>query len=248
MCTPFSLFFRHEKLQSQRLYIEPPSVFRTKTAAYISWFRNQTHVQKFFTQLLTQKIGKPNYLLPKAHSGFGQSGGAGSLALSGVHIAHKEDMAMRTNFDFSPLFRSSIGFDRMIDLLESASRVDAADNFPPYDIAKLGEDDYRISMALAGFGQNEIDITLERNMLMVSGQKSGEESGQYLHHGIAGRSFQRRFELADHVKVAGAKLENGMLTIELKREIPEEMKPRRIEITGVGKGRATQIEAGKHAA
>jgi molecular chaperone IbpA len=103
-------------------------------------------------------------------------------------------------------------------------------------------------MALAGFGQDEIDITLERNMLMVSGQKSSEESGQYLHHGIAGRSFQRRFELADHVKVAGAKLENGMLTIELKREIPEEMKPRRIEIAGAGKGKPTQIEAEKHAA
>ncbi|OBQ96005.1 Hsp20 family protein [Mesorhizobium sp. AA23] len=138
---------------------------------------------------------------------------------------------MRTSFDFSPLFRSSIGFDRMLNALETASRIETADNWPPYDIAKSGEDDYRITMALAGFSQDELAITQEQNMLMVSGQKAGEDNGEYLHRGIAGRAFQRRFELADHVKVVDASLVNGLLTIDLKREIPEEMKPRRIEIT-----------------
>jgi molecular chaperone IbpA len=137
---------------------------------------------------------------------------------------------MRTAFDFSPLYRSSIGFDRVFDLLENASQATAVDNWPPYDIARTGEDAYRITMAVAGFGQDELSITQERNLLLVSGQKPAEDGGEYLHRGIAGRAFQRRFELADHVKVTGAGLENGLLTIDLKREIPEEMKPRRIEI------------------
>jgi molecular chaperone IbpA len=143
-----------------------------------------------------------------------------------------EDVAMRTTFDFAPLFRSSVGFDRMLDALETASRVAPIDNWPPYDIVKLGEDDYRISMAVAGFTEDDLTITQEQNMLMVGGQKAdeGEENGQYLHRGIAGRAFQRRFELADHVKVVGATLVNGLLTIALKRELPEEMKPRRIAI------------------
>ncbi|UCI08139.1 Hsp20 family protein [Mesorhizobium sp. B1-1-8] len=137
---------------------------------------------------------------------------------------------MRTTFDFTPLFRSSIGFDRMLNALEAASRGEPIDNWPPYDIAKTDEDDYRITMAVAGFSQDELTITQEQNMLMVSGQKVGEDNSHYLHRGIAGRAFQRRFELADHVKVVGARLVNGLLTIDLKREIPEEMKPRRIEI------------------
>src|SRR5947209_4447332 len=107
---------------------------------------------------------------------------------------------MRTTFDFAPLFRSSVGFERMLDALESASRVASIDNWPPYDIVKVGEDDYRISMAVAGFTQGDLTIMQEQNMLMVAGQKSdeGEENGQYLHRGIAARAFQRRFELADH--------------------------------------------------
>ncbi|RUU04277.1 Hsp20 family protein, partial [Mesorhizobium sp. USDA-HM6] len=137
---------------------------------------------------------------------------------------------MRTTFDFTPLFRSSIGFDRMLDALETASRMDTVDKWPPYDIAKLGDDQYRITMAVAGFSQDELTMTQERNMLVVSGQKAGEDQGEYLHRGIAGRAFQRRFELADYVKVVGASLVNGLLTVDLKREIPEEMKPRRIEI------------------
>ncbi|MDX8454571.1 Hsp20 family protein [Mesorhizobium sp. VK9D] len=158
---------------------------------------------------------------------------------------------MRTTFDFSPLFRSSIGFDRMLNALETASRIETVDNWPPYDIAKTAEDDYRISMAVAGFSQDELGITQERNMLLVSGEKAGEDKGEYLHRGIAGRAFQRRFELADHVKVAGASLVNGLLTIDLKREIPEEMKPRRIEIAAdkaMPKGTTKKIEAEKQAA
>jgi molecular chaperone IbpA len=137
---------------------------------------------------------------------------------------------MRTTFDFTPLFRSSIGFDRMLNALDAASRVEQIDTWPPYDIVKTGEDDYRITMAVAGFSQDQLAVTQEQNMLMVSGQKAGEDNGQYLHRGIAGRAFQRRFELADHVKVTSASLMNGLLTIDLKRELPEEMKPRRIEI------------------
>ncbi|MBZ9662000.1 Hsp20 family protein [Mesorhizobium sp. ESP-6-4] len=158
---------------------------------------------------------------------------------------------MRTTFDFSPLFRSSIGFDRMLNALETASRIETVDNWPPYDIAKTSEDDYRINMAVAGFSQDELAITQEQNMLMVSGQKAGEDKGEYLHRGIAGRAFQRRFELADHVKVVGASLVNGLLTIDLKREIPEEMKPRRIEIAAdkaTLKGTTKKIEGEKHAA
>ncbi|PBC02248.1 Hsp20 family protein [Mesorhizobium sp. WSM3860] len=158
---------------------------------------------------------------------------------------------MRTSFDFSPLFRSSIGFDRMLNALETASRIETADNWPPYDIAKSGEDDYRITMALAGFSQDELAITQEQNMLMVSGQRAGEDNGEYLHRGLAGRAFQRRFELADHVKVVDASLVNGLLTIDLKREIPEEMKPRRIEITAdksSPKAATKKIEAGNKAA
>jgi molecular chaperone IbpA len=158
---------------------------------------------------------------------------------------------MRTTFDFSPLFRSSIGYDRMLNALETASRIETADNWPPYDIAKTAEDDYRIAMAVAGFSQEELDITQEQNMLMVSGQKAAEDKGEYLHRGIAGRAFQRRFELADHVKVVGASLVNGLLTIDLKREIPEEMKPRRIEIAAdkaMPKATTKEIEAEKQAA
>lgn len=158
---------------------------------------------------------------------------------------------MRTNLDFSPLFRSSIGFDRMLNALEAASRVESIDNWPPYDIIKTGEDDYRIAMAVAGFTQDELTITQEQNMLFVAGQKANDDDQQYLHRGIAGRSFQRRFELADHVKVVGAGLVDGLLTVDLKREIPEEMKPRQIAIstdTALPMVETKQIEADKQAA
>ena len=173
------------------------------------------------------------------------------LASPCIHVACKEDMVMRTNLDFSPLFRSSIGFDRMLNALEAASRVESIDNWPPYDIIKTGEDDYRIAMAVAGFTQDELTITQEQNMLFVAGQKANDDDQQYLHRGIAGRSFQRRFELADHVKVVGAGLVNGLLTVDLKREIPEEMKPRQIAIStdvALPKVETKQIEADKQAA
>jgi molecular chaperone IbpA len=156
-----------------------------------------------------------------------------------------------TTFDFSPLFRSSIGFDRMLNALEAANRVESIDSWPPYDIVKTGESDYRIAMAVAGFSPDEITVTQEQNMLVVAGQKEDGEEGQYLHRGITGRSFQRRFELADHVRVTGASLANGLLTIDLKREIPEAMKPRRIEISSdraLPKAETKQIESDKKAA
>jgi molecular chaperone IbpA len=139
----------------------------------------------------------------------------------------------------------------MLHALDAASRVEAIDNWPPYDIAKTGDDDYRINMAVAGFSQDELDIAQEQNMLVVSGQKASEDDSQYLHGGIAGRAFSRRFELADHVKVVGASLADGLLTIDLKREIPDAMKPRRIEIAAamaLPNAETKQIEADKQAA
>jgi len=158
---------------------------------------------------------------------------------------------MRTMFDLSPLYRSGVGFDRLFNLLENANRLEVIDNWPPYDIVKTGEDDYRITMAVAGFSEDELTITHEPNLLYVSGQKKAEnEDSQYLHRGLAARAFQRRFDLADHVKVAGAHLNNGLLTIELKREVPEEMKPRRIAIStaALPKTETRQIEGEKKAA
>ena len=137
---------------------------------------------------------------------------------------------MRTNLDFSPFYRSSIGFDRIFHLLENASPPQNADNWPPYDIAKLGEDSYRIVLAVAGFGDDELTITQQPNMLVVEGSKAENNEVLYLHHGLALRPFLRQFELADHVSIVEAKLENGLLVIDLKKEIPEEMKPRRIAI------------------
>lgn len=138
---------------------------------------------------------------------------------------------MKTGFDFSPLYRSSIGFDRVFDLLETAGRGQSLENYPPYDIAKTGDDAYRISMAVAGFAQEDLSIVAQPNLLVVTGETTAEERGEFLHRGIANRAFTRRFELADHVKVTGASLANGLLNIELEREIPEAMKPRQIAIS-----------------
>jgi len=138
--------------------------------------------------------------------------------------------------DFSPLYRSTVGFDRLFNLLDSTLRSDEPQvSYPPYNIEVTGEDKYRVTFAVAGFAQEELTIEQRQNTLFVGG-KRGETKGerQYLHRGIAARSFERRIGLADHVKVAGASLENGLLHIDLVREIPEEAKPRRIEI-GAGK-------------
>ncbi len=139
---------------------------------------------------------------------------------------------MRTDLDFAPLYRSSIGFDRIINLLNNTQRLQAMEPWPPYDIVKTSENDYRIEMAVAGFGDGDLDITQERNVLVVKGQKAEAKDGEYLHHGIAGRAFERRFELADHVRVENASLANGVLQIELRREVPEAFKPRKIAIAG----------------
>jgi molecular chaperone IbpA len=155
---------------------------------------------------------------------------------------------MRTNLNFSPLFRSTIGFDRVFDLLENASRTQSFDSWPPYDIVRASEDSYRITMAVAGFSESELSITHQPNLLIVAGNKP-EEEGEYLHRGIPGTSFERRFELADHVKVAKADLQNGLLTISLVREVPEEMKPRKISIkAGDTAGESKRIEGSRQAA
>jgi len=137
-------------------------------------------------------------------------------------------------FDFSPLFRSTIGFDRLARLVDSATRFDgAAPTYPPYNIESTGEDSYRLTMAVAGFSRDEIDITVQENSLVISGkaQKEDEEAnGRYLHRGIARRAFERRFSLADHIKVSGASMVNGLLHVDLVREVPEEAKPRQIKI------------------
>jgi molecular chaperone IbpA len=148
---------------------------------------------------------------------------------------------MRT-YDFAPLWRSSIGFDRLFDLLNDTQRLESQDNYPPYDIVRTGEETYRISLALAGFSPDDITVTAQQNMLTVAGrrpeqaaQKSGLKAGhEYLYQGIAAREFERQFSLEDHVEVENASFENGLLQIDLVRRIPEAMKPRRIEI-GTGK-------------
>ena len=154
---------------------------------------------------------------------------------------------MRTNVDFSPFYRSSIGFDRIFNLLENASPQNG-DNWPPYDIAKVADDSYRITLAVAGFGDSDLTITHEPNLLVVTGNRGRDEDVQYLHQGLALRPFSRRFELADHVTVTRANLENGLLVIDLKKEIPEEMKPRRISIGGDAKQPASKTIEGKSAA
>ncbi|MFZ1679788.1 MAG: Hsp20 family protein [Rhizobiaceae bacterium] len=148
-------------------------------------------------------------------------------------------------FDFSPFYRSTVGFDRLFNMLDTASQPDTAQSYPPYNIERTGEDAYRITMAVAGFGEDEILVETNRNALLVKGEKAAEEKGEreFLYRGIAGRSFERRFQLADHVHVTAAELKNGLLHIDLKREIPEELKPRKIAI-GVAKAKpARQIEA-----
>jgi len=139
----------------------------------------------------------------------------------------KENVAMRT-FDFAPLYRTTVGFDRLFDMVDNSGRPD----WPPYNIEKKSENEYRISMAIAGFGTDDIELTQNGPELVVVGQKKLEEHDrQMLHQGLALRNFKHTFKLADHVKVANASLENGLLSIDLAREIPEELKPRRIEIS-----------------
>ena len=138
---------------------------------------------------------------------------------------------MRNDFDFSPYYRATVGFDRLFDLLDSVANQNGATGYPPYNIEKADDDTYRIVMAVAGFAEAELNVTQKEGELLVNGkaQPAGQEK-EYLYRGIAGRDFERRFQLADHVKVLGARLSDGILTIELKREIPEEKKARAIRI------------------
>ena len=136
---------------------------------------------------------------------------------------------MRTTLDLSPLYRSAIGFDRMASLLNSAA-VENKPSYPPYNVELVEENRYRITMAVAGFAESELDITSEQNTLLIAGRQDAETERQYLYQGIAGRNFERKFQLAEHVRVVDARLENGLLHVELERQIPEAMKPRKINI------------------
>jgi molecular chaperone IbpA len=138
---------------------------------------------------------------------------------------------MRT-FDPTPFWRSTVGFDRLFDMLDHTSQLQANDTYPPYNIERAGEDHYRISLALAGFSPDEINITAEQNVLTVEGAKAQKTDVEYLYQGISARPFRRTFNLADHVQVKGASFEDGLLKIDLVREVPEAMKPRRIAING----------------
>lgn len=149
------------------------------------------------------------------------------------------------HFDLTPLYRSTVGFDRLAQLLDSVTGAEVDAPYPPYNIERLGENEYRISMAVAGFTADEIHVDVKEATLSVRGEKKAEANEgerRFLHRGIAARSFERRFQLADHVEVKDATLKNGLLHIDLKRNVPEELKPRRIAITS-GQDNAKQIEA-----
>ena len=136
-------------------------------------------------------------------------------------------------FDFTPYRRSTVGFDRLFDLLENNVRNNAGDNYPPFNIERRGDDEYRITLAVAGFRAGDLDITAQQNLLVIQGKKRPENTqGELLHVGIANRGFERRFELADYVRVDNADLADGLLTIDLVREVPEAMKPKKIHVGG----------------
>ncbi len=157
---------------------------------------------------------------------------------------------MHNSFDFSPLFRSTVGFDRLSRMLESGMLADQGSGYPPYNIVKNSDDNYRITMAVAGFSENDIEVISKENLLTVSGKAIPNDQGKgiaYLHRGIAERAFERRFQLADHIRVVNASLENGLLTVDLVREVPEAMKPRKIEISA-GKPSAAPLIDNKKSA
>jgi molecular chaperone IbpA len=146
------------------------------------------------------------------------------------------------HLDLTPFYRSTVGFDRLFDLLDSAAGFDADGvAYPPYNIERLGDNEYRITMAVAGFGEDELKIDVKEQSLTVRGEKKADEKQrQFLHRGIAGRSFERRFQLADHVEVKGADLKDGLLHVDLARNLPERLKPR---VIAIGNGTAKQVEA-----
>ncbi|MHC2371783.1 molecular chaperone IbpA [Bradyrhizobium diazoefficiens] len=146
------------------------------------------------------------------------------------------------SYDFSPLWRSTIGFDRLFDLAESAQRA-TEDNYPPYNIERLGDDRYQISLAVAGFSPDEISVTAEQNVVTIEGNKTDKTEGKFMYRGISTRAFKRQFNLADYVQVKNASFDNGLLKIELVREIPEAMKPRRIAINGATPDNLHKLES-----
>ena len=148
------------------------------------------------------------------------------------------------HFDFSPLYRSTVGFDRLLTMLDSLGQPDQGQSYPPYNIERTGETSYRITMAVAGFDESELSIEAREHVLTVKGEKAEESADQpqFLYRGIAKRAFERRFQLADHVEIRGAQLKNGLLHVDLVREIPEAAKPRKIEISPVAR-ETKQIEA-----
>lgn len=153
---------------------------------------------------------------------------------------------MRTTFDFAPFRRSTVGFDRLFDLLETGMRSDGADGYPPFDIERQGEDSYRITLAVAGFRPDDIEIVAQQNQLTVTARDAEDKAeGQYLHRGITTRPFERRFELADFVEVRAASFDNGLLRIDLQRVVPDAMKPRKIEIGGSNASANDRLEAPK---
>jgi molecular chaperone IbpA len=158
-----------------------------------------------------------------------------------------EDVAMR-NLNLDPFWRTSIGFDRLFDLMDESLRFEPEDHYPPCNIVRTGEDSYRISLAVAGFKPDQISVTVNQNMLVITGRADEkQDKGEYLYHGIAGRSFERRFNLADYVAVKDASLDEGLLQIELERELPEAMKPRRIDIkTGKAVGQGEKVRTIEH--
>ncbi len=158
-----------------------------------------------------------------------------------------------TTFDFAPLFRTAIGFDRLARLMDSVQAAADSPSYPPYNIEKTGEDSYRLTMAVAGFGPDDLELTVKENTLLVAGKPKTQTQGDVLYRGIAGRAFERRFVLADHIVVEGADLQNGLLHVGLKRVVPESLKPRRIAIgtgapTGAEKAIANDAEAAAKAA
>lgn len=159
-----------------------------------------------------------------------------------------------STFDLSPLFRTSVGFDRLMRTLqESAQWSEASNGYPPYNIEKTGDDRYRITVAVAGFSEAELAVQVHETVLTVEGKRRPERAGAFLYRGIAGRSFKRQFQLADHLQVVGAALDNGLLVVDLVREVPEAMKPRQIPIatttpSPAGEPAPERIETGKQAA
>jgi molecular chaperone IbpA len=169
----------------------------------------------------------------------------GSRTASIATLLEEKDVHMRT-FDFAPLYRSVVGFDRLADLLESAATETASTGYPPYNIERTAENEYRIEIAVAGFRPEELNVEVKENLLTVQGRKvANDETRRYLHRGLAERNFERRFQLADYVVVTDANLQDGLLQLSLKRELPEALKPRRIEI---GVGKAPLIEGSEQAA